>query len=80
MPHAVAHVLIAIISIELFREYILKDKKKLPRYYILIAALGGVLPDLDILLYYILYFFGFSFEQIHRTFLHTLFIPLIFPV
>jgi len=36
-----------------------------------------VLPDIDIALYYILYFFGFSLNEIHRTFTHTIFIPLI---
>ncbi len=77
MPFATTHILIAIILIELFREYIIKNNKKFPRYYILIAAIGGIVPDLDIALYYIVYFFGFGIEQIHRTFLHTLFIPII---
>ena len=77
MPFAVTHILAAVILIELFREYFIKDKQKFPRYYILIAAIGGIIPDLDFLAYYILSFFGFTFEQIHRTFFHTLFIPLI---
>lgn len=77
MTYAVAHILAAIIFVELFREYFSKKGKKFPRYYILIAAIGGILPDLDFALYYILYFFGFGYEQIHRTFAHTLFIPII---
>jgi len=75
MPYAVTHILVAIILIELFREYFVKDNKKFPRYYILIAAIAGIIPDFDIAAFYILYFFGFTFEQIHRTFLHTLFVP-----
>ena len=67
----------AIILIELFREYIIKNNNKFPRYYILIAAIGAIIPDLDIGAYYVLSFFGFTIEQIHRTFFHTMFIPLI---
>ena len=77
MPYAVTHILVAVLLIELFRKYFVQDKKNFPRYYILIAAIGGIIPDFDILAYYLLSFFGFTFEQIHRTFLHTIFIPLI---
>ncbi|MAH03448.1 hypothetical protein CMI39_01535 [Candidatus Pacearchaeota archaeon] len=77
MPNPITHILITIILIELFREYFIKDNRKFPRYYILIAAFAGIIPDLDLLAYYVLYFFGFGVEQIHRTFLHSLFIPLI---
>lgn len=75
MPYATTHILVAILLIELFR-HILKDNKKFPRYYILIAAIGAIIPDLDIGAFYILNFFGLAFEQIHRTFLHPIFIPL----
>lgn len=78
MPYTVTHILVAILLLELFREYVVKDNRKFPRYYILIVAIGAIIPDLDVVAYYILYFFGFSFEQVHRTFLHTIFIPLIF--
>lgn len=77
MPNPTTHILISIILIELFREYFVKDNKKFPRYYILIAAIAGIIPDLDLLAYYGLYFFGFGFEQVHRTFLHSLFIPML---
>ena len=77
MPFATTHILVAVILMELFRDFIVKDNKKFPRYYILIAAVGAIIPDLDIAGYYVLSFFGFSFEQIHRTFFHTIFIPLI---
>ncbi len=77
MPNPTTHILIAIILVELFREYFVKDNKKFPRYYILIAAVAGIIPDLDLLAYYGLYFFGFSFQQVHRTFLHSLLIPLV---
>ena len=38
----------------------------------MIAALGGVLPDIDTLVFWILYFFGFTLEQVHRTYTHSL--------
>ena len=77
MPYATTHILVAVILIELFREYFVKDNKKFPRYYILVAAIGAIIPDLDIGVYSVLSFFGFTIEQVHRTFLHTLFIPII---
>lgn len=77
MPLATTHILVAIILIELFREFVVKNNHKFPRYYILIAALGGVIPDFDFAVYYVVSFFGFTFDQIHRTFLHSIFIPLI---
>jgi len=76
MTYVVTHVLAAITLIELFREYVIKDNNKFPRYYILIAAIGGILPDFDVGAYYFLHFFGFTIEQVHRTFFHSIFIPL----
>ena len=55
-----------------------KNKRKFPLHYVLIAWLAGLLPDLDIAVYYILSFFGFTLQEIHRTFSHNIFIPLIF--
>lgn len=77
MPYALTHILSAIILIELFRTYIVKNNKKFPRYYILVAMIGAILPDFDIGLYYILSFFGFGFWEVHKTFSHSIFIPLI---
>ena len=80
MPHAVTHFLIPAILVALFRDFYLKkrDKRKFPLHYVLIAGLAGLLPDLDIAVYYILSFFGFTLQEIHRTFSHNIFIPLIF--
>ncbi|MBS3075207.1 metal-dependent hydrolase [Candidatus Pacearchaeota archaeon] len=77
MPYTLTHILAAIILIELFRAYVIKNNKKFPRYYILIAMIGAILPDFDIGLYYILSFFGFGFLDVHKTFSHSIFIPLI---
>lgn len=77
MPHAVFHIIFAILIAEFIREYALKDKKKFPVYYIFIAGISAILPDLDIAAFWILYFFGYNLEQVHRTFTHTLFLPAI---
>lgn len=78
MPHAVTHVLIAIILLEVYRDYRVKNKKAFPLHYVLIGGLAGLLPDLDIVAYYLLYFFGFTLQELHRTFSHNLFVPLVF--
>jgi membrane-bound metal-dependent hydrolase YbcI (DUF457 family) len=78
MPQAVTHFLIPVILLELFREFFVKDKKTFPVHYVFIGGLAGLLPDLDIAVYYILSFFGATLEEVHRTFSHNLFVPLIF--
>jgi len=78
MPQAITHILIGIILIELFREYIIKGNSKFPRYYILIVAIGSVLPDIDMLVFYLLSFWEYTYEQIHGTFTHSLWFPIIF--
>ena len=47
MPQAAAHILITIILIALIRDFYIRKKKKFPLHYVLIAGLGGILPDLD---------------------------------
>ena len=69
MPYTTTHVLIGIILIELFRDFFIKDMKKFPRYYILIMAIAAVFPDFEYI---------FQIPYLHRSFLHSLFIPLIF--
>ena len=76
MAYAVTHMLTVMLVVELFRKFVVKNNKIFPRYYILVAAIAGLIPDLDIAAYYILYFFGYTLEQVHRTFMHSLFIPL----
>ncbi len=69
MPYTTTHVLVAIIAIELFREYFFKNNRKFPRYYILLAAIAGVFPDIE-------YLINLNYHD--RLFFHSLFIPLIF--
>ncbi len=80
MPQAVTHILIPILLISLFRDFYLRkrDKKHFPLHYVLIAGLGGVLPDIDIPISFLLNILGFESWNIHKTFTHSIFFPLLF--
>ena len=77
MPTAAIHIIIALIIGGIIRDYFVKDQKKFPLHYILLIGLGGLLPDFDIAIYWILYWFGFTIDEVHRTFTHNLFFPLL---
>lgn len=74
MPQAVTHILIPIILVSIIRDFFIKNKRKFPLHYVLIAGLGGILPDID----YIAYLFNNFPLEAHRTFLHSIFFPAIF--
>jgi membrane-bound metal-dependent hydrolase YbcI (DUF457 family) len=78
MPQAVTHFLIPLILLGLFQDFIVKNKKTFPIHYVFIGGLAGLIPDLDIAIYYLLSFFGFTIQEVHRTFSHNLFVPLLF--
>lgn len=79
MPLAVTHILVPILIVALVRDFYLKkkDRKSFPLHYVLIAGIGGVLPDFDIALFLILSN-SFLLEEIHKTITHTIFLPSIF--
>lgn len=79
MPQAVTHVLLVIIIVDLFRDYILRHKKYVTLHTILIAGIAGLLPDVDVPLSWALNYFGYSFELLeHGGITHTAFFGLIF--
>jgi len=71
MPQAVTHVLIVIVLLSLFRDYCVKNKEKFPLHYALIGGVAALIPDIDVAVYYVLSFFGFTIDQVHRTFSHS---------
>lgn len=77
MPTATTHIIIALIIGSFIRDYFINKNKKFPLHYVLIIGLGGLLPDFDIVAYWVLYWFGFTINEVHRTFTHSLFVPLI---
>lgn len=81
MPQAVTHVLIALILADIIRDYIIKDKRKFPLHYVLIAGIAGLLPDIDILLLWIMKLFTtVSYYEVHRLVTHSFIWPLFFLV
>ncbi len=48
MPYAVTHILLTIIAVDLFRDYIAKHKKYFTLNTIFVAGIAGLLPDIDI--------------------------------
>jgi membrane-bound metal-dependent hydrolase YbcI (DUF457 family) len=77
MTYSFTHFAFAILLVLLFRNFS-KDKKNFPKHYLLIALAGALLPDLDIIIYFIFSKFGYGFYDIHRTFSHSILIPVIF--
>lgn len=81
MPQAVVHVLFAIIVLDLFRDHFLKNKRKLPLHYIFIGGVAGLLPDMDVPLFWLLNnFLGLNVPWFHRAITHTVLFILIFLV
>jgi len=57
MPQAVLHILVPLILMALFKDYYDKrHKNKFPLYYVLIAGIAGLLPDLDVAAFFIIFF------------------------
>lgn len=80
MPFAVTHVILTVILVDLVRDYLIKNNK---RYFtlhtIMIAGIGGLLPDIDLPINWILKYFGYSFEIMqHGGLTHTIFFGLVF--
>lgn len=81
MPLAVTHVLIPIILIDFIRDHYVKHKKAWPLKFILAAGIGGLLPDLDIMVGWLAYLlFGTDHWAFHRTLTHSIFFPLVFAI
>ncbi|MEK6850697.1 MAG: metal-dependent hydrolase [Nanoarchaeota archaeon] len=79
MPHAAAHIIVPLVLMSLIRDRLIKKKgrKHFPLHYVLIAGIAGLIPDIDIIAFWILHFFGFTIQEVHRTFMHSVFIPII---
>ncbi len=79
MPLAVTHVLLTIILVDIYRDYVTKKKRYFSLHAVLIAGIAGLLPDIDFFLKWFSRFFGYSnhlFE--HGGITHTILFGLIF--
>lgn len=76
MVNAVAHILIPIILADIYRDYI--SRRKFPLAYVMLAGIGGILPDIDVAVYWLLNALsGTALGEVHRTITHTLLMPAI---
>jgi len=79
MPYAVTHALIPIILVDTVRDHVFKMKRSfLPNRYVLLAGIAGMLPDLD-LLFFLMLFVGFSLHILMDAVLLGSVVPL-FPL
>ena len=79
MPFAVTHILFPVVLLDLFRDYITKHKKRITLLTVLLAGVGGLLPDIDILISWFFNLFGYSAGILeHRILTHAPIFGLIF--
>jgi len=78
MAFAVTHVLLTIILVDLYRDYVTKHKRYFTLHTILIAGVAGLLPDIDIPLGWIFNIFNITIA--HGGITHTPFFGLLFLV
>lgn len=79
MPLAVTHVISTIVFIDLFRDYLMKGYRKwLTLHAIMIAGIGGLLPDIDFLNYWLSSYANLPDIVQHGGLTHTPFFGLIF--
>lgn len=79
MPLSVTHVLLTIIAVDLYRDFMAKHKKYFTTWTLLVAGIGGLLPDLDIPLNFVANALGYNVPLLaHGGFMHTPFFGLLF--
>jgi hypothetical protein len=79
MPLAVTHVLLTIILVDLYRDYVLKKKKLFTLHIVLIAGIASLLPDIDLVISGVLSKLGYMTDIFyHGGITHTPFFGLLF--
>lgn len=80
MPLAVTHVLLTIILVGLYRDYVTKHKKYFTLHTVFIAGVAGLLPDIDVPLRMVSEFFSFGLSRLfqHGGITHTLLFASVF--
>lgn len=70
MAYAVTHVIVAIVLIDLYRDYI--AKKKFSTWFVLIGGIAGLLPDIDVPLQWFSSAIIGQAVTLHRILTHSL--------
>lgn len=79
MPFAVTHVLGAIILADVIRDKFFRDRNKFPLHYVFIAGVAGLLPDIDVVVYWFMnLLYGTPMADVHRAYTHSMVFPLAF--
>jgi membrane-bound metal-dependent hydrolase YbcI (DUF457 family) len=80
MPLAVTHVLLTIIVVDLYRDYVAKHKKYFTLHTVFIAGIAGLLPDIDIPLRAIASILNLNLHWFfqHGNITHTPFFAILF--
>ena len=78
MAYAVTHVIVAIVLIDLYRDYI--AKKKFSTWFVLIGGIAGLLPDIDVPLQWMTTAFVGEAVTLHRIITHSLVFVAVFLV
>ncbi len=76
VAYAVTHVIVAIVLIDLYRDYI--AKKKFSTWFVLLGGIAGLLPDLDVPLEWTLNALFGEVVSIHRVVSHSVFFAGVF--
>ena len=76
MAYAVTHVIVAIVLIDLYRDYI--AKKKFSTWFVLIGGIAGLLPDIDVPLQWMATSFVGESVTLHRIVTHSLVFVAVF--
>ncbi len=77
MAYAVTHIITTIVILDIFRHYVF-NKKRFPRYLIVVGGIAGLAPDLDIPLTWLYNVFIDGSVNLHRLFTHSFFFPAAF--
>lgn len=78
MAYAVTHVILTIVLIDLYRDYI--ARKKFPTKYVLLGGIAGLLPDIDIPFGWIYNFLTGSQADFHGSLTHWSLIPMLLAI
>jgi len=80
MPLAVTHVVSTVILVDIYRDYILKDRKLFSLHTIFIAGIFGLLPDTDMIFGMVADIFRFKLPLLlqHGGITHTPLFALVF--
>ncbi|PIN85939.1 hypothetical protein COV19_07660 [Candidatus Woesearchaeota archaeon CG10_big_fil_rev_8_21_14_0_10_44_13] len=79
MPFAVTHVILTIILVDLYRDYVTRHKRYFSMHTLFVAGIAGLLPDIDVPLNWLIEWMGFQPGILeHGIITHTAVFGLVF--